>query len=84
MLAGIIVIQMAIIKDNFIERRLNMEKHECEEISIDWPRVDEAEGIFMYGPILHSIVKEDGKWIAHNGEFASYIAFCPFCGKKLD
>jgi len=38
----------------------------------------------FFGSAIYAIEKRNGKWIAHNDEYASYISYCPFCGKKLD
>lgn len=44
----------------------------------------EGEGVFSFGPAITNIIKLDGiGWVAHCGEYASAINFCPFCGEKL-
>ena len=37
----------------------------------------------IYGPAITSIMFWDGQWWAGNGEYATAISFCPFCGVKL-
>lgn len=39
-----------------------------------------------YGPAIETTIVfgSDGKWWAGNGEYATPIAFCPWCGVKLD
>ena len=65
---------------------VELEQHTCRQMSAR-PKVteemeDEAR-IQCYGPTIFSIVKTTGGWVAHNGEYASVIDFCPFCGQRL-
>lgn len=36
-----------------------------------------------HGPAIQSIDYWAGRWWAYNGEYATPIAFCPFCGSRL-
>jgi hypothetical protein len=61
-----------------------LEKHKCKvmrdkELPIEEQRIDG-----FYGPVIFDIVKTSMGWIAHNGEYASHVWHCPFCGEKLD
>jgi hypothetical protein len=56
-----------------------LEKHECSKFVMKAKRNDD-----FHGPAIWSIEKSNRGWIAHNDEYASYINYCPFCGKKLD
>lgn len=37
-----------------------------------------------YGPAFEEIECFDGKWWAHNEEYAMEVTFCPWCGVRLD
>lgn len=63
-----------------------LDTHECEKMTIAIAKsssIGEVEGIGVYGPVIHSIVKTGMGWIAHNGEYATQVWVCPFCGKQL-
>lgn len=56
-----------------------MEEHVCKKFTRKARRMDD-----FFGSAIFRIEKIDGRWVAHNDEYASYINFCPFCGEKLD
>jgi hypothetical protein len=36
-----------------------------------------------YGPAIENCTEDDaGHFVAGNGEYSSYVNFCPFCGEK--
>jgi hypothetical protein len=37
-----------------------------------------------YGPAFEQIEYFDGRWWAHNDEYATEVTFCPWCGSRLD
>jgi hypothetical protein len=37
----------------------------------------------IYGPAVTGIDFWNGQWWATNGEYATAISYCPFCGQKL-
>jgi hypothetical protein len=71
---------------------LKPRKHECKEMvecvkiyeeygvainSIeirDHPKIESEEGVH---------VETSARWMANNGEYATAVNFCPFCGIKL-
>ena len=64
---------------------LENNRHICDDRDRlrDQSKGEEVEE--YYGEAVVEVLRlPDGRWIAENGEFASFIRFCPFCGKKLD
>ena len=42
--------------------------------------IDESEG---YGPAVTTCLEDEhGRFIASNGEYDSYVRFCPYCGAQ--
>lgn len=61
-------------------------EHRCEEMEM---AVRHSSVLYvgrtrMFGPSIFKIEKVRGNaWVAHNGEYATFVKFCPFCGEKL-
>ncbi len=54
--------------------------HECSwQENVELNR--EVDG--YYGHAICNIAKFWGNWIAENGEYATKIRYCPFCGEWL-
>lgn len=70
------------------ERPTPSATHECPEkerhlgISRQGPGADSPEA--RYGPALEGIARFNGRWWAHNDEYATEVSFCPWCGRGLD
>jgi len=65
---------------------MELEQHTCRQMTtrpMVMERMEEEAQIQCYGPVIYNIVKTSGGWLAHNGEYASVISFCPFCGQRL-
>lgn len=66
-------------------------KHNCMEWSNAVIKIDAIlnrdfpEVISCYGPAISKIeyVEKFDTWVAHCDEYATFINFCPFCGKEL-
>jgi hypothetical protein len=63
------------------------EAHVCEErdrhrgLAVRISDTDPPEE--LYGAAITRIEQLRGRWWAHNGEYATEITFCPFCGAQL-
>lgn len=70
------------------ERPTPSETHECPEKERHWgisrqsPGTDSPEA--RYGPAFEKIGCFNGRWWAHNDEYATEVSFCPWCGRRLD
>jgi hypothetical protein len=58
------------------------DEHRCGSRPRLWVE-DEIKDITRYGSAIGSIIKVEGHWLADNGEYASEINYCPFCGLNL-
>jgi hypothetical protein len=38
----------------------------------------------LWGDAVVRIERVGGRWWAHNGEYATEVSFCPWCGVRLD
>jgi hypothetical protein len=45
------------------------------------PNADLPEA--LYGPAFEKIEQFDGRWWAHNDEYATEVTFCPWCAARL-
>ena len=57
-------------------------KKEHLGISRQSPGADLPEA--RYGPAFETIECFDGRWWAHNDEYATEVTFCPWCGVRLE
>ncbi len=64
------------------------ERHECPardaHRSAEHGPSDRRIPAARYGPALTRIERSDGRWWAHNDEYATEISFCPWCGEELE
>ena len=69
--------------------------HQCAEMEAAmrlWDRLETmrrlegvgAEATLWGAAITRVDLTADGVWVAHNDEYASPVAFCPFCGMRLE
>jgi hypothetical protein len=62
--------------------------HACPERSGHFGITQQGPGVDLpearYGPAFEKIECFDGKWWAHNEEYATEVTFCPWCGVRLN
>lgn len=63
--------------------------HECPKRerhlqTIRWDLEDDEDRTGLWGPAVTRIQRWSGRWWAHNEEYATEVAFCPWCGELLD
>jgi len=51
--------------------------HNCSRSKLDFALWGDSITSIIHEPVLQ-------KWFAYNGEYATQIIFCPFCGIKLE
>lgn len=60
------------------------ERHHCDGMNALLVEGEYVENAELYGHAVTDITRFlDGLWYAENGEYATRVDYCPFCGLKL-
>lgn len=69
--------------DKFAKPDKIEDEHKCFGRPKVWVE-REITDIVRFGSAIGGIIKVQGHWLADNGEYATAINYCPFCGIKLE
>lgn len=56
------------------------DQHRCPE-RLQCLNADDSNALF--GHAVTMVTKFEDRWYAENGEYATVVRFCPFCGGRL-